>query len=833
MEVEQDEEFQGLSPTDKIQAKQQYFESVVIPQMQDSGLPSSDVLAAKSQFMGEQPSPADIISQREDMATQQEILADKAAHPYRTAINATARDAAVAATHFGNQLLANAPRSLANTAVKGGNESELAKFLADPKSESDWGNKMAGLAGIAGGLTSPLNRLAVGAGLKGRYGQAALTGAAQGALYSPTEDFIDPKARLAQAAGGAILGPAMVGGLQGVINAPKNLRWMSNKTMSEFLRPKEKYLRYGKQPERVVADEKISAWSAEDLLGKLNIAKNKVGSQIGKEIENIQGTHDYSSAIGVIDDQIAKLNLIAPREKASVIERLQRIKQDLLRAKEVPGGGQMQDDVSNLTAKEAFDLKDRATQMTSKNPFKTDDDAVINETMRDVYRAVSRKMQSLSPELKKLDRRYSNLKSAIPSLEDRIKVADRNRFIGMGDALSGGIGGLAGAAAGSLPVGGLAGIAANKLAQTAAFKTNLSRGLGGMATGLERLYGGIGSTPPAQAVNRFFRNAPKNSMALKGLNIEDVRNPNPAPREGANINAPKNFATAEEYVASKKQIFHGTDKVFDNFDVKKSADGSIWFTDNKDKIVKGEVSATGKGQIMERFIDENKLKLGGWKETDNFSTDELIAKGYDGLKLVDEGETTYQIFNPEKLQTKSQLTAEFNAAKGKTAKLLGATALGLGMAGSAQASDNEMTKDFEGWRSKKYKDTKGIDTIGWGFNMTNPTVKKMLPYQVRIGKRELTKAEAEPIYRQLKKDAHKIALRFLQEKAFNKLSPERQGVIDDMAYNLGPKLMKFKNLRMALMKQNYPWAVKEMENSLWYGQVKNRAKKLVKIMKGG
>jgi hypothetical protein len=99
----------------------------------------------------------------------------------------------------------------------------------------------------------------------------------------------------------------------------------------------------------------------------------------------------------------------------------------------------------------------------------------------------------------------------------------------------------------------------------------------------------------------------------------------------------------------KKTIYHGTDKAFDEFDLKKSADGTIWFSDNKEMIESGQVAASGKGRIVERRIDESKLKLGGWEEADKYSTDQLINMGYDGLKLVDEGETTYQIFHPEKL----------------------------------------------------------------------------------------------------------------------------------------------------------------------------------------
>ena len=82
------------------------------------------------------------------------------------------------------------------------------------------------------------------------------------------------------------------------------------------------------------------------------------------------------------------------------------------------------------------------------------------------------------------------------------------------------------------------------------------------------------------------------------------------------------------------------------FDLSRSADGSVWFTSNKDI---GEVAATGKGAVVERILDERALKLGGWVEADKYSTDEMIRMGYDGLKLEDDGEITYQIFNPEKL----------------------------------------------------------------------------------------------------------------------------------------------------------------------------------------
>jgi hypothetical protein len=99
-------------------------------------------------------------------------------------------------------------------------------------------------------------------------------------------------------------------------------------------------------------------------------------------------------------------------------------------------------------------------------------------------------------------------------------------------------------------------------------------------------------------------------------------------------------------------VYHGTTpsaaKAIEKsgFDVTKSADGTVWFTSNPNI---GEVAASGKGSVIKRMIDSSKMKLGGWAETDKYSTDELIQMGYDGLKLKDGNQITYQIFNPEKL----------------------------------------------------------------------------------------------------------------------------------------------------------------------------------------
>jgi hypothetical protein len=102
-------------------------------------------------------------------------------------------------------------------------------------------------------------------------------------------------------------------------------------------------------------------------------------------------------------------------------------------------------------------------------------------------------------------------------------------------------------------------------------------------------------------------------------------------------------------------IFHGTSPeaaaniAKRGFNVKKSADGTIWFTENPEI---GEVAATGKGAVVKRILDEDKLKLATPKQADKYFIDQLISEGYEGVKYPGYGKgdfTHYQIFNPQKL----------------------------------------------------------------------------------------------------------------------------------------------------------------------------------------
>ncbi len=134
-----------------------------------------------------------------------------------------------------------------------------------------------------------------------------------------------------------------------------------------------------------------------------------------------------------------------------------------------------------------------------------------------------------------------------------------------------------------------------------------------------------------------------------------------------------------------------------------------------------------------------------------------------------------------------------------------------------------MTQSFEAWRDSPYKDTKGHDTIGWGFKMDNPIVKKMLPGAMAKGK--LDKVKAKKIFSALYNNAKADAIKYLGNDTYGGLTEGQRNVINDMSYNLGlNKLSKFKEMKAALIAKDMQGAAREMKDSKWYGQVGNRSK---------
>lgn len=106
-------------------------------------------------------------------------------------------------------------------------------------------------------------------------------------------------------------------------------------------------------------------------------------------------------------------------------------------------------------------------------------------------------------------------------------------------------------------------------------------------------------------------------------------------------------------------VYHGTNKTFSTFSRAKSIGGMYWFTSDKSAIERGEVGARGRGKIVDVYLSLQ--NPAGWAEYDKFGTDELIARGYDGLALPDKsGEAVYVAFEPTQIKSASRNRGTFD-----------------------------------------------------------------------------------------------------------------------------------------------------------------------------
>ena len=105
--------------------------------------------------------------------------------------------------------------------------------------------------------------------------------------------------------------------------------------------------------------------------------------------------------------------------------------------------------------------------------------------------------------------------------------------------------------------------------------------------------------------------------------------------------------------------------------------------------------------------------------------------------------------------------------------------------------------------------------------MDSPTVQRFIPEEVKNGSRSLTQPEADGIFTKLYNVARNQAIQFAGNKTWDAMSPKQQQALSDMSYNLGSsKLSGFRNLRMALQKNDWQQAANEVLSSKYAQEVK-------------
>jgi len=129
---------------------------------------------------------------------------------------------------------------------------------------------------------------------------------------------------------------------------------------------------------------------------------------------------------------------------------------------------------------------------------------------------------------------------------------------------------------------------------------------------------------------------------------------------------------------------------------------------------------------------------------------------------------------------------------------------------------HEMLKRHEGFREKMYKDSVGVWTIGYGLNLEAGITEEEAAYLLDMRVKKIQERLSRSLY------------------FWDDLSPVRQEVLINMAYNLGVDgLYKFRTTLRLMGEGKYEEASKQMLNSLWARQVPNRARELSELFRVG
>lgn len=141
-------------------------------------------------------------------------------------------------------------------------------------------------------------------------------------------------------------------------------------------------------------------------------------------------------------------------------------------------------------------------------------------------------------------------------------------------------------------------------------------------------------------------------------------------------------------------------------------------------------------------------------------------------------------------------------------------------------------REREGVRDRAYRDTRGILTVGVGFNLTRPDARTRLAAVgadyalVCAGLRALTPQQIDELLDVTVAEAIAATREIVPD--LPDLPDAIQLVLVDMVFNLGAAgVARFRKMLAAVAARDWPEMARQMEDSAWFRQVGVRSKNLV------
>ena len=139
----------------------------------------------------------------------------------------------------------------------------------------------------------------------------------------------------------------------------------------------------------------------------------------------------------------------------------------------------------------------------------------------------------------------------------------------------------------------------------------------------------------------------------------------------------------------------------------------------------------------------------------------------------------------------------------------------------------EQEKLNEGCKECVYKDSRGIPTIGVGFNLSKPGATTDIENvgadygKVINGSECLTDSQIEQLFNKDMDTAVSCVSGWISN--WSSIGETRQSAVADMSFNLGcGKIKDFHKMKSDIEAKEFSAAAKEMQNSTWCSQVGQR-----------
>jgi lysozyme len=143
----------------------------------------------------------------------------------------------------------------------------------------------------------------------------------------------------------------------------------------------------------------------------------------------------------------------------------------------------------------------------------------------------------------------------------------------------------------------------------------------------------------------------------------------------------------------------------------------------------------------------------------------------------------------------------------------------------------ELIKRHEGYSSYPYKCPAGKNTIGWGHNLDAGILPRDI--EIYLGNHGLITPDMAERLLDIDIKLADAACHRLFPK-FDSFSEARKAAILDFVFNVGEgTAKKFKKARTEINAGEWDKAAKEMQDSLWFVQVKGRAVTICKMIREG